>query len=82
MRRAARVDQTAAALVKHARALGCLWLPLGSVVDGLLLHRGRVHVIDWKAPKGRLTAKQRLLLDHGWPIRFISTIQQLEDLLT
>lgn len=81
MRRAARVDSTATDLVKAARQLGCLYLPLNSVVDGLLLHRGRVFVVDWKSRGGDLTPAQGRLVAAGWPICFVSSVEQLQRVL-
>ncbi len=82
MRRAARVDSTAPALVKAARQLGFQYVPLNAVVDGLLLHpKGRVVIVDWKSKGGTLTPDQAKLVASGWPIRFIQTPEQLAQLL-
>jgi ATP-dependent exoDNAse (exonuclease V) beta subunit len=81
MRRAARVDATSTALVKRARKLGAEYVPLNSIIDGLLFHRGRVYLVDWKSPGGSLTPDQAKLTARGWPIFYISTVEQLEGLL-
>ena len=81
MRRAARVDATAKDLVKAAKQMGADYLPLNSVVDGLLLYRSRVLVVDWKSKGGTLTEDQARLSARGWPIHYISTVEQLQAVL-
>ncbi len=82
MRRAARIDNTARDLVKAAKQLGFKVLPLNGVVDSLLLDkRGRVRIIDWKSPGGTLTPDQCKLVAAGWPIFFVSSVDQLQQLL-
>lgn len=81
MRRAAKVDSTAPALVKRARELGALYLPLNGDVDGVLQFRGRTVLVDWKSPKGHLTPKQGRLVAMGWQIAFVSSENQLDELL-
>lgn len=76
-----KVDATAAALIAEAKAYGAQYLPINGTIDGALFFRGRLYVVDWKGEKGALTAKQRELLDAGWPIWFISTSEQLRTLL-
>jgi ATP-dependent exoDNAse (exonuclease V) beta subunit len=80
-RRAARIDSTARDLTKTARSLGADVLPLNGIVDCLVLHRRRVFVVDWKSKGGTLTEDQAKLVARGWPIHFVSTEQQLIDLL-
>jgi ATP-dependent exoDNAse (exonuclease V) beta subunit len=55
VRRAARVDQTANALVKQARQLGAIVIPINGVVDALLFYRGQWRVVDWKSGGARRT---------------------------
>jgi hypothetical protein len=81
MRRAARIDNTAAALVKAAKQLGADWYPINGTLDGILLYRSRVWLVDWKSAGGTLTDDQARLTARGWPIHYISTAQQLYDLL-
>jgi uncharacterized protein (DUF697 family) len=81
MRRAARVDTTAKDLVKCARQLGCVVLPVNGVVDALVWHRGQTFAIDWKSKGGTLTPAQAKLVAQGAKIYFVSTQQQLMDVL-
>jgi hypothetical protein len=80
-RYAARIDNTAKTLVKHAKQLGADYHSLNGTIDGLLFYRGRVHLVDWKSPGGTLTDDQAKLVARGWPIAFVSTTGQLEALL-
>ncbi len=81
MRRAARIDNTAKDLVKAAKQLGADYLPINAVIDGILHHKGRIHLVDWKSPGGTLTDDQAKLTARGWPVRYISSVDQLQQLL-
>lgn len=77
-----RVDSTAKGLIKIAQQLGAQYHDLGGALDGLLLHRGTVYLIDWKGPKTKRTKRQQKLVEAGWPIVFIRTAEELQALLT
>ena len=81
MRRAARIDSTATALIAAAKQLGARYMPLNGIVDGLLLVGGRVLIVDWKSPGGTLTDDQAKLTAAGWPIYYLSTVDQVQVLL-
>ena len=81
MRRAARIDTTAHALVTRARAFGADVLILNSVVDALIWWRGRWYVVDFKSKGGKPTKAQSLLVQRGCRIDFVSTPEQLDALL-
>lgn len=82
MRRAARADSTAAPLVRLARALGARYLHMGGAVDGLLLWQGRTLLVDWKRSQSAARTKtQKGLVAEGWPIRFVSSSEELLTLL-
>jgi hypothetical protein len=77
-----RVDNTAKVLIAAAKGLGLTYMPLNDVIDGLLLDkRGRLHAVEWKSPGGTLTDTQAKYVAAGFPIRFISTVDQLQHLL-
>lgn len=79
MRRAARIDNTATALIAYARSIGFAYLPVNGVVDGVLVLGGfRAAVVDWKSAGGTLTDAQAKLVASGFPIRFVSTPEQLD----
>jgi hypothetical protein len=87
MRRAAKVDSTARDLTQVARQLGAKVLPINGIVDSLLLYKGRLFLVDWKTPYGkisprvRLTKYQQSLVQDGWPLTFVSTREELTALL-
>ena len=77
-----RTDTAAKPLIAAVKQLGARYLPLNSVIDGIVEHRGRVLLVDWKTPGHEtLTPTQAKLVAAGWPIHFISTIEQLQTLL-
>lgn len=76
-----RLDITSKALVAHAKKLGANYLPLDGAIDGLLLHRGRVIPVDFKSPGATLTDTQAKLTAAGWPIVYLSTPEQVTELL-
>ena len=76
-----RPDTTSKTLIAYAKQLGAEYLPLDGAIDGLLLHRGAVHLVDWKTPGSTLTETQAKLTASGWPIRYISVPEQLKELL-
>lgn len=81
MRRAARIDKTAPALIAYAQSIGFDYLPINGVVDGVLAWGGlRAVVVDWKSPGGDLTPAQTKLVARGFPMRFVSRPEQLDQL--
>lgn len=76
-----RQDSTAKGLVAEAKALGADYLALDSVIDGILFYRGQTFLVDWKGPKTKRTERQMKLVLAGWPIWFVTTSQELRDLL-
>ena len=81
MRRAAKIDSTAPALIAYAKSLGFDYLPINGVVDGVLALSGnRAVVVDWKSPGGDLTPAQSKLVARGFPCKFVSRPEQLDAL--
>lgn len=76
-----RVDESEKSLVAYAKTIGLGYAKNGGDWDGDL-YLGRVVVpVDFKTPgKGSLTAKQGKLLVAGFPLRLISTPEQLDAL--
>jgi hypothetical protein len=85
MRRAARIDTTARALITKAELHGWKYYQIGGAIDGLLWHPWSKHVVlvDWKSSKkvrkqkDTMTPSQQKLVEAGWPIHFIETEQHL-----
>lgn len=81
MRRAARIDATAPALIAYAQDLGFTYVPINGVLDGVLILGGyRACLVDWKSPGGDLTPAQSKLVARGVPVRFVHRPEQLEQL--
>jgi hypothetical protein len=76
-----RTDGNAKPLIAFARACGWQYVPLDSVVDGLLVRGNRALIVDWKQPKGKLTERQEKLVAEGVPIHFIRSETDLRELL-
>lgn len=77
-----RVDSTQKALVEEAKAYGAKYLPLGGIIDGILLFKDMPPLlVDWKSPKAKRTDRQMKLVLAGWPIHFVESSEQLRDLL-
>lgn len=80
MRRAARVDNTAKTLRAYAESLGFVVVPINGVIDCLLQYGSQTVVCDWKSPGGTLTPDQIKLVAKGLQMRFISRVEQLDQL--
>lgn len=77
-----RIDRTATALIKEAKAYGAQYLPLNGIIDGILLFKDKPPLlIDWKSPKAKRTDRQMKLVSEGWPIWFITSSEELRALL-
>ncbi len=80
MRRAARIDNTAKTLTAYAESLGFTYCPINGVIDGLLAWGQTVTAVDWKSKGGTLTDSQVKLIAKGFPVRFLSTPEQIDAL--
>lgn len=78
-----RVDTTAKALTQAARDLGFEFHPQDGVLDGTLWWppTGRIIEVDFKSAGGDLTSAQTKLVAQGWPVKLISRVEQLEQLI-
>lgn len=85
--RAAKRDANEREMVEAWRALGALWIPMGpdAGFDGLLLFRGKVHIVevkDTRQTNGRyqLTTRETMLglqmAVHGVPYNIITNMTQ------
>ncbi len=92
MRRAARIDSTARALIAAARDIGAHYAPADGTFDGVLWvpWTGQLELIDFKSPRSvhkqskasaGLTQRQTALVEQGWPIRFVADETTLRRLL-
>ena len=76
-----RQDLTSKALIAEIKARGADYVPIDGVIDGLVYHRGIWHVVDFKSKGGDLTPAQSKLVARGLPIRFLSTVKHVEEML-
>lgn len=76
-----RKDTTSKVLIAAVVQFGARYLPLDGAIDGLIEKRGRYWLVDWKTPGQTLTDTQAKLVAAGWDIKFISTVDQVQDLL-
>lgn len=68
----ARRDSTEPDILEALRRVGAEVIRLDAF-DLLVLHRGRLHMLDCKSEGGKVTAGQRRLLARGWPLKFAET---------
>ena len=77
-----RTDNGSKALIAHAKTLGWGWLPHDGSCDGNLWRPdGRVVIVDFKSKGGLLTPRQQRLVMEKCPIEFVSTVEQLEQIM-
>ena len=75
-RYATRRDQSEPAILRAISAVGADYILLDAF-DVLVLFRGQVHMLECKTPKkGRQTVNQKELVRRGWPLHFVSTVDQ------
>ena len=76
-----RVDETEKSLVAYAKSIGFGYAKCGLDWDGDLFWGQTVIPVDWKSPdKGTVKPKQLKLLAAGFPLRFLSRPEQLDQL--
>jgi Holliday junction resolvase len=70
---AKRRDENEPEIVKALEGIGAKVIRL-DIVDLLVNYRGKIYLLEVKTPEGKLTKKQRELLDDGWPIHIVRDI--------
>ena len=76
-----RADATAKDLIAAAKKFGAQYMPQDGTVDGILYHKGELYLVDFKSKGATLTDGQAKLVAAGWPIKFVSTVEQLVEIL-
>lgn len=71
-----RRDNTHHAIVDGLRRCGYLVWPQDDYDMLVKGHDGRIHLLDAKSRGGKPTKLQRKMLDAGWPIMFVETVEQ------
>lgn len=77
-----RTDTTAAALRSEAKRLGVEYADLGGTIDGVIWLGPVTRLVDFKSATGGLTGSQAKLVARGLPIAFVSSVGQLEALVS
>jgi len=67
-------DANEAGIIAALEALGCLVHRMDKPVDLLVLHRGRVMLVEVKTRKGKLTADQETFSE-AWPIHVLRSVE-------
>ncbi|MEY4705755.1 MAG: hypothetical protein RL042_1960 [Nitrospirota bacterium] len=80
MRRAARIDNTAKALIAYAKSLGFDYEVVNGTFDGVLAWGQTTICVDWKSKGGELTPAQQRMVARGFPIRFVQRPEQIDAL--
>lgn len=75
-----RRDTGSKELEAYAKELGFGVAHVGGAWDCDLYLGSRVIPCDWKSPTAPMTPRQQKLVMAGFPLRFVSTVQQLEQL--
>ena len=69
---ATRRDATEPAILRALAKVGAEYLLLDPF-DVLVLFRGALTMLDCKTTKGKPTRNQTVLVERGWPLRFVTT---------
>lgn len=75
-----RVDKTSKELIAYAKSLGFDYEGVNGTFDGVLAWGATAVCVDWKSPGGLMTPAQQRMVLRGFPVRFISTPEQLDAL--
>jgi hypothetical protein len=75
-----RRDNGSKALERYAESLGFVVYSESGAIDAHLALGQRIVAVEWKSKHGTLTPSQQRLIAKGYPVRFISTPEQLDAL--
>lgn len=70
-----RRDNTHADIVKGLRKCGYIVLPQDDYDMLVKTPDGRLFMLDAKSPGGKITKLQQKMLEAGWPIMFVETVE-------
>ncbi len=78
-----RQDSTKAMLVDAIRSYpGWHYEDLDGAIDGIVWHvSGTLYPVELKGPKTGLTSRQELLIQKGFPLRILRTVEDVRQLL-
>ena len=75
-----RTDNGSKELIKYAKGLGFGYAAIGGAWDGDLYWGRLVVPVDWKSSTAPMTPSQQKLILAGFPLRFVSKPEQLDQL--
>jgi hypothetical protein len=75
-----RTDTGSKELIAYARSLGFDYEHLGGAIDGALAWGQTVTLVEWKSKGGTLTPTQQRLIARGFPVRYLSKPEQIDQL--
>lgn len=75
-----RRDNGSKALEKYAADLGFVVHAEAGAIDAHLALGQKIVAVEWKSKGGTLTPSQQRLIARGYPVRFIQSPEQLDQL--
>lgn len=75
-----RRDNGSKALEQYAADLGFVVYTEAGAIDAHLALGQKIVAVEWKSKGGTLTPSQQRLIARGYPVRFVSTPEQLDQL--
>lgn len=67
-------DRSERPIIQALRKVGCQVLQLDKF-DMLVLHRGRLFMLDAKTGNGKATEAQDALIREGWPLQYVADVE-------
>ena len=75
-----RRDNGSKALEKYAESLGFVVHVESGAIDAYLAWGQQIVAVEWKSKGGTLTPTQQRLIARGFPVRFVGSPEQLDQL--
>ncbi len=77
-----RPDTGSKELIAYAKSIGFDYEHLGGSIDGALALGSRAILVEWKRAdkSAELTPTQQRLVARGFPVRFVSRTEQLDEI--
>ena len=75
-----RPDNGSKELIAYAKSLGFDYEHLGGSIDGALAWGDTAILVEWKSKGGGLTPTQQKLVARGFPVRYLSRPEQIDQL--
>lgn len=75
-----RRDNGSKELEQYAKDLGFVVYSESGAIDAFLAWGDRIVAVEWKSKNGTLTTRQQRLIASGFPVKFVSRPEQLDQL--